>query len=41
MSTPQPSYLFSTIKDIQSINNILKVYILPWSPVCLTLHARR
>jgi O-glycosyl hydrolase len=27
-----PSYLFATIKDIQSINSILKPYILPWSP---------
>ncbi|KZP16591.1 glycoside hydrolase family 30 protein [Athelia psychrophila] len=27
-----PSYLFSTIADIQTINNILKVHILPWSP---------
>ncbi|KZP07267.1 glycoside hydrolase family 30 protein [Athelia psychrophila] len=27
-----PSYLFSTLKDIMSINSILKVHILPWSP---------
>lgn len=27
-----PSYLFSVIKDIMSINSILKVHILPWSP---------
>ncbi|KAF7354010.1 Glycoside hydrolase family 30 protein [Mycena venus] len=27
-----PSYLFSVISDILSINNILKVHILPWSP---------
>ncbi|KAF8209562.1 glucan endo-1,6-beta-glucosidase [Mycena galopus ATCC 62051] len=27
-----PSYLFSVITDIMSINNILKVHILPWSP---------
>jgi hypothetical protein len=31
--TTQPGYLYTTIKDIQSINSILKVYILPWSPV--------
>jgi hypothetical protein len=35
IDTMQPSYLFSTIQDIQSINKILKVYILPWSPVRL------
>ena len=29
-----PSYVFDVINDIQSINNILKVHILPWSPVC-------
>ncbi|KAL0952777.1 hypothetical protein HGRIS_007001 [Hohenbuehelia grisea] len=27
-----PSYLFNVIKDIQSINNILRVHIVPWSP---------
>ncbi|KAF7982599.1 hypothetical protein HWV62_27624 [Athelia sp. TMB] len=27
-----PSYLFDTIADIQTINKILKVHILPWSP---------
>ncbi|OBZ71285.1 Severin [Grifola frondosa] len=27
-----PSYLFSVINDIQSINSYLKVHILPWSP---------
>lgn len=28
-----PSYLFSVINDIQSVNPYLKVHILPWSPV--------
>lgn len=28
-----PSYLFSTIKDIQGINPYLRVHLLPWSPV--------
>jgi hypothetical protein len=28
-----PSYLFSVIKDIMSINPYLKVHVLPWSPV--------
>ena len=28
-----PAYLFSTIKDIMSVNPYLKVHILPWSPV--------
>ena len=28
-----PSYVFEVINDIQSINDILKVHILPWSPV--------
>ncbi|KAJ7657870.1 glycoside hydrolase [Mycena polygramma] len=27
-----PSYLYTVLKDIQSINSILKVHILPWSP---------
>ncbi|KAK0463046.1 glucan endo-1,6-beta-glucosidase [Desarmillaria tabescens] len=27
-----PSYLFSVLKDIYSINNIIKVHVLPWSP---------
>ncbi|OJT15176.1 Endo-1,6-beta-D-glucanase [Trametes pubescens] len=27
-----PSYLFSTIRDIQGINPYLRVHILPWSP---------
>ncbi|EPQ55644.1 glycoside hydrolase [Gloeophyllum trabeum ATCC 11539] len=27
-----PSYLFSTIQDIMSVNSILKIQILPWSP---------
>ncbi|KAJ7260891.1 glycoside hydrolase [Mycena haematopus] len=27
-----PSYLYSVIKDIQTISPILKVHILPWSP---------
>lgn len=28
-----PGYLFSTIKDIQSVNPGIKVHLLPWSPV--------
>ena len=28
-----PAYLFSTIKDIQSVNSGVKVHLLPWSPV--------
>ncbi|KAJ7896681.1 glycoside hydrolase [Mycena olivaceomarginata] len=27
-----PSYLFEVLNDIQSINHILKVHIIPWSP---------
>ncbi|PBK71630.1 glucan endo-1,6-beta-glucosidase [Armillaria solidipes] len=27
-----PSYLFSVLKDIYSVNNIIKVHVLPWSP---------
>ncbi|TBU31803.1 glycoside hydrolase [Dichomitus squalens] len=27
-----PSYLFSVIKDIMSVNQYLKVHLLPWSP---------
>ncbi|KAL5498371.1 hypothetical protein ACEPAH_2513 [Sanghuangporus vaninii] len=27
-----PSYLFSTIQDILSVNNLVRVHILPWSP---------
>lgn len=27
-----PSYVFSTIQDIKSINNILRIHIVPWSP---------
>ncbi|TFK37581.1 glucan endo-1,6-beta-glucosidase [Crucibulum laeve] len=27
-----PSYLFSVLKDIQSVNNILKIHVIPWSP---------
>lgn len=29
-----PSYLFEVLNDIQSINSILKIHLLPWSPVC-------
>ena len=29
-----PSYLFAIIQDILSINSMLKVHVLPWSPVC-------
>ena len=32
-----PSYLFSTIKDIQSVNPAIKVHLLPWSPVSMYL----
>lgn len=34
-----PSYVFSVIKDIMSINPYLRVHILPWSPVsyCFSL----
>jgi len=28
-----PSYVFSTLKDIQAINNRLKLHFVPWSPV--------
>ena len=28
-----PAYLFSTIKDIQSVNSGIKVHLIPWSPV--------
>ena len=28
-----PSYVFSVIKDIMSLNSLLKVHIVPWSPV--------
>lgn len=28
-----PGYLFSTIKDIQSVNQGLNVHLIPWSPV--------
>ncbi|KZP28006.1 glycoside hydrolase family 30 protein [Athelia psychrophila] len=27
-----PSYLYSVIKDIRSVNSLLKIQILPWSP---------
>ncbi|TRM58245.1 glycoside hydrolase family 30 protein, partial [Schizophyllum amplum] len=27
-----PSYLFSVLKDIQSINRFVKIHVLPWSP---------
>ncbi|KAI5991261.1 glycoside hydrolase family 30 protein [Pisolithus albus] len=27
-----PSYVFTVLRDILSINNMLRVYILPWSP---------
>jgi hypothetical protein len=33
----KPSYLYSTIKDIQGINKILKVFVVPWSPVSVTV----
>ena len=28
-----PVYLFSTIKDIQSVNPGIKIHLIPWSPV--------
>lgn len=28
-----PSYYFSTLKDIQSINTDIKLHLVPWSPV--------
>lgn len=28
-----PSYVFSILKDIQSTNNLIKVHLVPWSPV--------
>ncbi|KII83681.1 glycoside hydrolase family 30 protein [Plicaturopsis crispa FD-325 SS-3] len=27
-----PSYLFSVLKDIMSVNDVLRVHLLPWSP---------
>ncbi|KAF8637166.1 hypothetical protein AX17_003070 [Amanita inopinata Kibby_2008] len=27
-----PPYLFSVLQDIQSVNNILRVHVVPWSP---------
>lgn len=36
-----PSYLFSTIIDIQAINPYLKVHVLPWSPVCSLIMGMR
>ncbi|KAI1793363.1 glycoside hydrolase [Ganoderma leucocontextum] len=27
-----PSYLYSVLNDIRSINNVLRIHILPWSP---------
>ncbi|RDB15100.1 Endo-1,6-beta-D-glucanase [Hypsizygus marmoreus] len=27
-----PSYLFSVIQDIQSVNDILRIHVVPWSP---------
>lgn len=30
-----PSYLFSVLKDIQSLNKITRIHIVPWSPVRL------
>lgn len=28
-----PSYLYSTLTDIASINSYLKIHLVPWSPV--------
>jgi Glycosyl hydrolase family 30 TIM-barrel domain len=28
-----PSYVFSVLNDIKSVNNILKLHMIPWSPV--------
>lgn len=35
--TKAPSYVFSVINDIKSVNPYLKVHLLPWSPVSLPL----
>lgn len=34
-----PSYVFSVLRDIQSTNNMIKIHLVPWSPVsCLLIH---
>lgn len=30
-----PSYVFSTIADILSVNDIIKIHVCPWSPVSI------
>lgn len=35
-----PSYVFSVLKDIQSTNSLIKIHILPWSPVSLGTSSR-
>ena len=32
-----PSFLFDVVSDILSINNRVKIHIVPWSPVCRPL----
>lgn len=32
-----PSYLFSVINDVLSINSGIRIHVLPWSPVCIRL----
>ena len=29
-----PSYVFSVLQDIKSVNNYIKIHLVPWSPVC-------
>jgi len=29
-----PSYLFTVLQDIKSINHDIKIHLNPWSPVC-------
>jgi len=36
-----PAYLFSTIKDIKSVNPGIKVHLIPWSPVSAELRPVR
>jgi len=28
-----PSYVFSVLSDIKSVNNYIKIHLVPWSPV--------
>lgn len=34
-----PSYVFSTLRDILSINQWLRVHVVPWSPVSISIVA--